>query len=110
MRLILITEGSAADFAEGDRLVHAMRRFFSPPAITGFDADSSPLKICGRPKTPARETWVNETRRDPATTSSHTMAAPPSAVSVSCGCPGVDPASAGSLARGENVLPSREVA
>src|SRR5688572_25398764 len=110
IRLILMRDGSLVDFASDDRLVQATRTFPCARVITGFDADSSPLRICGDAKTPARETRVNETRRIPATTSSQTMAAPPSGASANCGCPGVDPAATGIRARGENVLPSREVA
>ena len=110
MRLVLMTDGSAADLAAGDRLAQATSTFPSARTMTGCDADSSPLRICGGPKTPVREIRANEMRRAPATTSSHAIAAPPSGVSVSCGWPGVAAPPTGNRARGENVLPSREVA
>ena len=58
--------GSAADFAAGDRLVQATRRFPSDGTMTGFDADSSALRICTGRNAPARDTRVNETRRTPS--------------------------------------------
>src|SRR5688572_6318933 len=104
-------DGSAAVLLVDGRAVHATTTSLAPDAtMTGFDDGSVPLRIWGGRNAPLRDTRPNDTRRTPSTISSQARAAPPSGVSVNCGCPGFVTPAVGTRARGENVLPSRDVA